>query len=40
MEAEGLFANKYDGEGFINPVTIVANSFVNMEILINYKAYY
>ena len=40
MEDEGLFANKYDGEGFINPVTISANSYVNMEILINYKAYY
>ncbi len=40
MENEGLFANKYDGENYINPVTVNSGSFTEVEILINYKAYY
>ena len=40
MEKEGFFANKYDGEGYINPVIVVAGEFAEMNITINYKAYY
>ena len=40
MEKEGFFANTFDGDGFINPVTVRVGEFTELQILINYKAYY
>jgi len=40
MEADGLWANTYDGEGYINPVTVEPGQYATIHILINYKAYY
>lgn len=40
MEKEGLFANTFDGDNYINPVTVQANNFTEIQILVNYKAYY
>lgn len=40
MEKDGLFANKFDGDNYINPVTVQANNFTEIQILVNYKAYY
>jgi len=40
MEEEGYFANIFDGENYINPVTVQANRFTEIKILVNYKAYY
>ena len=40
MEKEGLFANVYDGESYINPVTVRPDGFTEIRILVNYKAYY
>ncbi|MBL6448010.1 carboxypeptidase regulatory-like domain-containing protein [Fulvivirga sp. 29W222] len=39
-EKEGLFANVFDGEGHINPVTIKAGEITEIIININYKAVY
>lgn len=40
VEKEGLFANIFDGDNCINPVTVQANNFTEIQILVNYKAYY
>lgn len=40
MEKEGLFANTFDGDNYINPVTVQANNFTEIQIMVNYKAYY
>ena len=40
MEQEGYFANIFDGENYISPVTVQANRFTEIKILVNYKAYY
>ncbi len=40
IEKEGLFANRFDGKNYINPVTVQANNFTEIQILVNYKAYY
>ncbi|EAZ80877.1 carboxypeptidase-like regulatory domain-containing protein [Algoriphagus machipongonensis] len=40
VEEDGLFANIFDGEGNIQPVTIKENEWVLLDILINYKAVY
>ena len=40
MEEQGYFANIFDGNGYINPVTVHANEFTEIKILVNYKAVY
>lgn len=40
MEDQGYFANIFDGDGYINPVTVHANEFTEFKILINYNAVY
>lgn len=40
MEKEGLFANKFDGDNCINPVTVQTNNFTEIQIQVNYKAFY
>jgi len=40
QEEDGLFANVYDGEGFINPVTVENGKFTGIVIKVNYKAAY
>jgi len=40
MEADGLWANTFDGEGYINPVTVEPCQYATIHILINYKAFY
>lgn len=40
QEEEGLYANTFDGDDYINPVTVHANNFAEVQILVNYKAYY
>ncbi len=40
LEEAGLFANVFDGEGFINPVTVEAGKFTDVVIKVNYKAVY
>ncbi len=40
MEKEGLFANTFDGDNYISPVTVQANNFTEIQILVNYMAYY
>lgn len=39
-EEEGLFANSFDGEGNINPVTVKKGEVTEVKIDINYKAFY
>lgn len=39
-EPEGLFANRFDQAGIINPVTIKRNELVNILIKVDYKAAY
>ena len=39
-EEDGFFANSFDGENYINPVTIHANKFTEIQILVNYNAFY
>lgn len=39
-EPMGLFANRFDQSGIINPVTITKNELVNMLIKVDYKAAY
>jgi len=40
QEEAGLFANVFDGEGFINPVTVETGKFTDVVIKVNYKAVY
>jgi hypothetical protein len=40
QEEAGLFANVFDGEGFINPITVEAGKFTDVVIKVNYKAAY
>lgn len=40
LDKEGFFANTFDGENCISPVTVQANNFTEIKILLNYKAYY
>ncbi len=40
MEPDGLWANTYDGEGYINPVTVQPGQTTSIHVRINYKAYY
>ncbi|MDZ7608340.1 MAG: carboxypeptidase regulatory-like domain-containing protein [Cyclobacteriaceae bacterium] len=40
MEPGGLWAGTYDGEGYINPVTVESGQYTAIHIMINYKAYY
>lgn len=40
LEEGGYFANIYDGNNFINPVTVQPSTFTEIIILVNYKAYY
>lgn len=39
-EPQGLFANRFDGAGNINPVTINQNELVSLLIRVDYKAAY
>jgi hypothetical protein len=39
-EAQGLFANSFDGAGNINPVKVSADSISQVELKVDYKAYY
>lgn len=39
-ESEGLFANTFNEDGYINPVTIQENELVNVVIRVDYKAAY
>lgn len=39
-EPKGLYANLYDGEGNINPVTVKKDSVSHVEIKVDYKAVY
>lgn len=39
-EEQGLFANSFDGEGHINPVTIKEGEITTIQIDINYAAAY
>jgi len=38
QEKEDLFANVFDGQGIINPVTVEAGKFTDIVIKVNYKA--
>lgn len=40
VEEEGLFANLFDGEGYINPVEVKEGEITPMKIEVNYKAAY
>ncbi|MBN3582844.1 carboxypeptidase regulatory-like domain-containing protein [Algoriphagus aestuarii] len=40
VEEGGLFANIFDGEGNIQPITIKENEWTLLDIQINYKAFY
>lgn len=40
MEKDGYFANIFDGDNYINPVTVQANKFTAIQIQVNYKAFY
>ncbi len=40
VEEDGLFANKFDGEGNIEPILIRKGEWVQKDIVINYKAYF
>ena len=39
-EGKGLYANKLDGSGHINPVTVMDDSISEINIRIDYKATY
>lgn len=39
-EQDGLFANLYDGEGFINPVEVKKGEMADLTIKVNYQAAY
>ena len=40
VEEEGFFANTFDGDNYINPVTVQPNNFTEIKIRVNYKAFY
>ncbi len=40
VEEGGLFANIFDGEGNVNPVTVKENEWSSIEIEVNYRAVY
>lgn len=40
QEQDGLFANMFDGEGYINPVEIKEDEITKIKIEVNYKATY
>ncbi len=40
MEKDGYFANRFDGDNYINPVTVYANNFTEIQIQVNCKAFY
>ncbi len=37
---KGIFGNRFDVESFINPVTVHDNKFTEIQIPVNYKAFY
>lgn len=39
-EAQGLWANSFDGQGRINPITVEANTYMTLTINVNYQAAY
>lgn len=40
VEENGLFANVFDGDGNVNPVTVKENEWTLLDIVVNYKAVY
>jgi hypothetical protein len=40
LENHQLFANRFDGEGLINPVKVREHEWTEISILVNYNAYY
>ena len=40
VEEEGYFANRFDGQGHIQAVTVTKGQFTDITIDIDYKAYY
>lgn len=40
VEEGGLFANIFDGEGNVQPVTVKENGWTLLDIVVNYKAVY
>lgn len=40
VEEDGLFANIFDGEGNVNPVTVKENEWTLLDVVVNYKAVY
>ncbi len=38
VEENGLFANTFDGEGNVQPVTVKAGEWTLLDIIVNYKA--
>ena len=40
VEKEGFFANTFDGDNYINPVTVQPDNYTEIKIRVNYKAFY
>jgi hypothetical protein len=40
VEENGLFANIFDGEGNVNPVTVKENEWTLLDVEVNYRAVY
>lgn len=40
QEEQGYFANRFDGEGYVNPITILKGRTTSITIKIDYKAFY
>jgi len=40
VEENGLFANIFDGEGNVNPVTVKENEWTLLDVVVNYQAVY
>lgn len=40
VEEDGLFANIFDGDGNVNPVTVKENEWTLLDVVVNYKAVY
>jgi hypothetical protein len=40
LEQDRLFANIFDGNSFVNPVTVEPGNYTEIKISINYQAYY
>lgn len=38
VEENGLFANIFDGDGNVNPVTVKENEWTLLDVVVNYKA--